>query len=286
MALFDVFQTKKQKINKLNLAIMHDDKKLVKSLIKSGVDINTADKSGNTPLFYASKNKIEIVKLLLDAGADVNITNNAGDTPLYFSRGDAVRKMLEKAGAEDERITGYRTFDKLRSALETMIHHRDKLGDVLHQCAKSLDNIDRELCSNNVDTKNVQKYANELLSLLLSTVSVEWLRADFHRNAIGTISNIVALAIRHNIAWDTEGVESTLVKKLKIINKEAQESSVMAINHSIIAWGIPMILEDLPNPSQETISEIMKLLNYPYEDNEDVRVSAKKALKKINVYPY
>ncbi len=64
-------------------AIENDDLNQVKEFIDSGVDVNTPDADGDTPLTMASIFcNYNIVKLLLEAGADPNIPNSKGDTPL------------------------------------------------------------------------------------------------------------------------------------------------------------------------------------------------------------
>jgi ankyrin repeat protein len=55
----------------------------IKALLAVGVDINTADKSGNTPLHLASGRLYNsVVKCLAENGADMNIQNKKGLTPL------------------------------------------------------------------------------------------------------------------------------------------------------------------------------------------------------------
>ncbi len=77
---------------------------LVKKKIESGADVNINDDNGNTPLYYASRNRhTEIVKLLFDHGADVNTKNNVGDTPLHYAsiHGQTeIVKLLLKYGAD------------------------------------------------------------------------------------------------------------------------------------------------------------------------------------------
>jgi len=54
-------------------------------LLYVGLDVNAADRRGNTPLHLAVKNKNEaIVKLLLDAGAKVDC-GQKDYTPLFFA---------------------------------------------------------------------------------------------------------------------------------------------------------------------------------------------------------
>ena len=60
-------------------AIINDDEKLVKKLIRFNVDINIQDMEGRTPIFYAANHDfMSIVEILIKAGADWNIINNKG----------------------------------------------------------------------------------------------------------------------------------------------------------------------------------------------------------------
>ena len=83
--------------------------KIVKSLIKAGVDVNTTNTKGQTPLFYASDYRC--MDMLLEAVADVNITDNDGNTALHFWLNRNVKnynqcvKRLLRAGIHINRFT-------------------------------------------------------------------------------------------------------------------------------------------------------------------------------------
>ena len=75
----------------------------VRSLIKSGADVNMADLEGWTAFMYAIRyqNSLEIVNILLDNGADPAIPNKYGTTSLqlaatYTSNPEILRVVLEK----------------------------------------------------------------------------------------------------------------------------------------------------------------------------------------------
>ena len=56
---------------------------MARELISYGVDVNTKDRYGNSPLHYASNSgNVEVATLLRDRGANVNAQNKAGITPL------------------------------------------------------------------------------------------------------------------------------------------------------------------------------------------------------------
>jgi len=61
-----------------------DDIELVKEHLAAGVDVNTKDKEGWSPLRYAAQYGYnEIVELLISSGADVNTIDEEGETPLH-----------------------------------------------------------------------------------------------------------------------------------------------------------------------------------------------------------
>jgi ankyrin repeat protein len=77
--------------NAIMLLVFYDDcredvKKMIKFLKTAGIDINEADKSGNTALHLAcEKDNREGVSLLLSLGADLDRKNREGQTPFTLS---------------------------------------------------------------------------------------------------------------------------------------------------------------------------------------------------------
>src|SRR5215469_16560590 len=92
-------------------ALRNGDADTVRALAGRGVNINTANPSGETPLMYASMySSPDIVKLLLNRGADPNAKSATATTALMLATGNAekVRLLLAK-GARCEREIGQRT---------------------------------------------------------------------------------------------------------------------------------------------------------------------------------
>lgn len=114
------------------LAVDKGDSKIVKILLKSGVDINVKeDFYGNTALIKAIDNgDKKIVKLLLESGADVNIKNNCKQDALFRASvgGKAsIVKLLLKNGADVNirNIEGFNAYDlavaKKRRRIEQLL---------------------------------------------------------------------------------------------------------------------------------------------------------------------
>jgi ankyrin repeat protein len=85
-------------------AIIQNRLEITQELLKSGADVNKADRNGCTPLMYAiDRNHATVARSLLRAGADVNRVNRYGETPLMqaatVGRPDMISLLLD-AGAD------------------------------------------------------------------------------------------------------------------------------------------------------------------------------------------
>ena len=70
----------------LHQAARDGDVDTVELLLSTGVDVNSADSEGATPLFLASLNGYtDIVELLLNAGANVHACDIDERTPLFVA---------------------------------------------------------------------------------------------------------------------------------------------------------------------------------------------------------
>ena len=78
-------------------AIIKDDIKRVKYLIRLNADINIQDMEGRTPLFYAANHDfMPIIYILIEAGADWNIKNNKGYDFTYLLSDKQRKHIIDK----------------------------------------------------------------------------------------------------------------------------------------------------------------------------------------------
>ena len=93
----------------LHEAAIGNHKDIAELLINKRANVNAKDKSGNTPLYYAStfgwggkrnKNDWDIARSLVSNGAEVNMKSGSGDTPLHsaalYAPEEIVRLFIEK----------------------------------------------------------------------------------------------------------------------------------------------------------------------------------------------
>jgi len=105
MTLISVISTRDEAYSALMKAVRHGRKNIVRSLLQSGVDVNTSSMYGRTALIEAVMHgHTEIVGLLLQAGADVNARYEVGGyTALMramYQNNPAVIELLIQAGAD------------------------------------------------------------------------------------------------------------------------------------------------------------------------------------------
>jgi hypothetical protein len=75
---------------------------IVRLLLERKAEVNHIDKSGQTPLMFASAGPPQNTQLLIAHGARINIKDNKGNTAFYYAQAHAnqpVIALLVKAGA-------------------------------------------------------------------------------------------------------------------------------------------------------------------------------------------
>ena len=92
----------------LHSAAYYGDIEMVQVLLDYGVDVNTRNSHGGTPLYFAPNsysNDPGAVRLLLDRGANPNLGTKDGDTPLYealrYGRVEMARLLIEHGASVD-----------------------------------------------------------------------------------------------------------------------------------------------------------------------------------------
>lgn len=75
-----------------------EDMQGLKQMLAAGFDVNTVDKDGRSPLFFAEKQAI--AELLIRHGANVNAVDKDGQSPLFFATSPATAAQLISHGAD------------------------------------------------------------------------------------------------------------------------------------------------------------------------------------------
>jgi ankyrin repeat protein len=134
-------------------------------LIKSGININTKNSNGITPLIYAiSNNLIDIAKLLIENGADINAKNKNGITPLMVVHNIEIAKLLIENGADvnakdNNDVTSLMYTDDIEIAKLLIengadVNAKDKDGKTPLMYA--VNNVNNDNNDNNIDTSITQ----------------------------------------------------------------------------------------------------------------------------------
>ena len=93
---------------KLLRAVCQNHGASVKSLLKSGADVNSVDDTGATPLITAFEKEIyDVIPILIEAGANVNLRNCNGETALTLASRNGQEEwttvLLEKGANVNEK---------------------------------------------------------------------------------------------------------------------------------------------------------------------------------------
>lgn len=113
---------KSNKVQKLHHAALSGNEAEVQKLLGKGVDINTPDSFGKTPLHNAIIGKhFNIVDLLLKSGADVKCLDERGDTPLHAAvrvDSEAIVVLLLNNSKSNANAKGFGSYTPLHIAAQ------------------------------------------------------------------------------------------------------------------------------------------------------------------------
>ena len=93
----DLLQRDEEGVSALDIAIKFKRKDVIKYCLDKGFEVNTTTrKSGITPVMLAACfSDIEMMKLLIESGADLNSADRAGMTPKDYAKKLGQKKMTE-----------------------------------------------------------------------------------------------------------------------------------------------------------------------------------------------
>ena len=91
-------------------AAANQDNEVVRTLVSTGVDVNTARPDGATALLWATHwNNLDIVDLLLSKGANINASDDHGVTPLERAAENASSEMIARLLAAGANVNASQT---------------------------------------------------------------------------------------------------------------------------------------------------------------------------------
>lgn len=127
-------------------AAEYDDPFMAEKIISEGAEVNCRDVDGNTPLFNAS---YACTKLLLEKGADPSLMNEEHHTPLmhfiyeYIGKENELERLLVLAEHYDESLTDEGGRNSFMAAAYAMVFE-EKLFDKLLERTKDINMKDNE----------------------------------------------------------------------------------------------------------------------------------------------
>jgi len=114
--------SKGNKLQKLHHAALSGNEDEVQKLLGKGVDVNSPDSFGKTPLHNAILGKhVSIVELLLKSGADVKCLDERGDTPLHAAvrvDSETIVVLLLNDSKSDVNAKGFGAYTPLHIAAQ------------------------------------------------------------------------------------------------------------------------------------------------------------------------
>lgn len=147
---FDINQVDSKKRCILHISAAEGDCGVIKGLTNAGVEVDTQDKDGSSPLLLAIKeDHLEAVKLLLEAGADINEGGGPLGSPLHLAafKVDAwlVRELLKrKADPNSKDCEGNTPLHIVLGVFNKNKHKSQLIGDMLIEAGAHLNSLNNE----------------------------------------------------------------------------------------------------------------------------------------------
>jgi len=129
---YQKLNTRKELTEKLFNAVEYGQPEFIRSLIRSGADVNAHDKQGNTPLHKAAREgNASIAQELLIGGAHSSIKDSKGNTALDIASNEyqklidtdenrVFKRLLKRLPAKKETIETYLKEQKLEQFRRTL----------------------------------------------------------------------------------------------------------------------------------------------------------------------
>ena len=127
---------------KLIQAVQDGNFEAVKKYLAAGMDVNTKDGYGATPLLYAAEyGRNDVAELLVTNGADINATYNDGLTALHaavLNGSNEIVKLLIDQGADVNTKAKLKNFLTAKSHISTpldstIVSHNNIAHDILRK---------------------------------------------------------------------------------------------------------------------------------------------------------
>lgn len=137
------------------------DAEKVQELLNKKINVNVANKEGNTPLHMAIvRNHIKIAEMLIDAGASLQNKNSLGYTPVNLAWSLEAFDLLLKKGASPI-ILNSKDLQILRDSktFQALMHFEDQ---ALKEKSKEIEGMTLEVVSKLFDTIYIPEYAKQL----------------------------------------------------------------------------------------------------------------------------
>lgn len=183
----------------------------VELLLKSGANVNIADKWGRTALFYAVQNQYEkAVELLIKAGADVSHPDNSSLYPLNHAIGinnDKIIDMLKNAGA------------KVSESAVSAICQKDTA--MLRRALKGKNDANREYNTEFKISYDNENYVQDTTYLLPVAIQAK------NREAIDLLLTYELDAKHNELAIETAMSMDDMETLKKIIGRQSIEKNIL-----------------------------------------------------------